>query len=69
MHLESLADQVVHVAGVPIQFRAGETIHTESAYKWEPRAFDALAALAGWRAEQSWSDELAWFTIRLYTRS
>ncbi len=69
MHLESQLDQVVHVGGVPILFRAGETIHTESAYKWESRAFDALAALAGWRPEQSWSDERAWFTVRLYTKS
>ncbi len=69
MHLESLVDQVVHLGGRPILFGAGETIHTESAYKWESRAFDALAALAGWRPEQSWSDERAWFTVRLYTRS
>ncbi len=67
MHLESLQDQLVEVGGVRIPFRAGETIHTESAYKWEPRAFDALAALAGWRPEHGWSDPRAWFTIRLYT--
>ena len=67
MHLESTQDQVVHLGGVAVLFRAGETIHTESAYKWDPRAFDALAALAGWRPEQSWSDPRAWFTVRLYT--
>ena len=32
------------------------------------RAQAALAALAGWRHEQTWSDERAWFTVRLYTR-
>ena len=69
MHLESTADQVVHLGGAAILFQAGESIHTESAYKWEPRAFDALATLAGWRPEQTWSDERAWFTVRLYTRS
>jgi dimethylhistidine N-methyltransferase len=68
MHLVSLQDQRVHVGGVPIPFRAGESIHTESAYKWEPRAFDALAALAGWRLERSWADERAWFSVRLYVR-
>ncbi len=68
MHLVSVRDQVVRVGGVPVGFRAGESIHTESAYKWEPRAFDALAALAGWRLERSWADDRAWFSVRLYTR-
>ncbi len=68
MHLVSLREQVVRVGGTPIPFRAGESIHTESAYKWEPRAFDALAVLAGWRLERSWADERAWFSVRLYTR-
>ena len=69
MHLESLEDQLVDVAGTTVAFRAGEIIHTESAYKWEPRAFDALAAIAGWRLERAWSDERAWFSVRVYTRS
>ena len=48
-------------------FREGETIHTESAYKWEPRSFDALALIAGWRPERTWTDERAWFAVKLYT--
>jgi dimethylhistidine N-methyltransferase len=68
MHLESLEDQLVRVMGVPFRFRAGETLHTESAYKWDARAFDALAAIAGWRLERSWADEKAWFSVRLYSR-
>ncbi len=67
MHLVSLRNQVAHVAGNTIPFRPGESIHTESAYKWEPRAFDALAAIAGWRHVRSWSDERAWFSLRLYS--
>lgn len=66
MHLESLEPQLVHVAGRPFAFRAGETLHTESSYKWEPRAFDALAAIAGWAAERTWTDERAWFAVKLY---
>jgi L-histidine N-alpha-methyltransferase len=69
MHLESLEPQLVRIAGEPIAFRAGETIHTESAYKWEPRAFDALAAIAGWRLDRTWADERAWFSVRLYGRA
>jgi dimethylhistidine N-methyltransferase len=66
MHLESLEPQLVHVAGRPFALRAGESIHTESSYKWEPRAFDALAAIAGWSAERTWMDERAWFAVKLY---
>jgi dimethylhistidine N-methyltransferase len=66
MHLESLEPQVVSVAGRSFRFAAGETIHTESAYKWEPRAFDALAAFAGWRSEAAWTDDRAWFAVKLY---
>ncbi|GAO02470.1 L-histidine N(alpha)-methyltransferase [Anaeromyxobacter sp. PSR-1] len=69
MHLESLQAQVVHVAGAPFTFREGETIHTESAYKWEPRAFDTLAAIAGWQLERAWADDRAWFSMRLYRRA
>lgn len=66
MHLESLERQVVRVAGHAFGFEEGETLHTESAYKWEPRAFDALAAIAGWAPETSWTDDRAWFAVRLY---
>jgi len=66
MHLESLEPQLVHVAGRRFAFEEGETIHTESAYKWEPRAFDALAVIAGWRPERTWTDARAWFAVKLY---
>jgi dimethylhistidine N-methyltransferase len=68
MHLESLEPQEVRIAGERYAFRAGETIHTESSYKWQPRAFDALAAIAGWRHERTWTDERAWFAVKLYRR-
>lgn len=66
MHLESKEAQVVRVAGASFRFAAGETLHTESAYKWEPRAFDALAAIAGWRPERTFTDERAWFAVKVY---
>ncbi len=68
MHLESREAQLVHVAGAPFTFEEGETIHTESAYKWAPRAFDTLAAIAGWRLVRDWTDDRAWFSVRLYER-
>jgi dimethylhistidine N-methyltransferase len=66
MHLVSLEDQVVQVAGRAFAFRAGETIHTESSYKWGSGAFDALAARAGWRARATFTDERGWFAVKLF---
>jgi len=66
MHLESLEPQLVHVAGRPFIFREGETIHTESSYKWDLTGFDALAAIAGFSADRTWTDERAWFCVKLY---
>jgi dimethylhistidine N-methyltransferase len=45
MHLESLIDQTVTLAGKRIAFAAGETIHTENSYKFtEPRLHDLLTS-------------------------
>ena len=68
MHLEALAPQEVTIRGDTYRFAQGETLHTESSYKWEPRAFDTLAAIAGWRLERSWTDQRAWFAESLYRR-
>ena len=45
MHLASLKRQKVKVAGETIEFRAGETIHTENSYKYS----DRVAGRAGAR--------------------
>ena len=50
MHLASLKRQKVKVAGETIDFRAGETIHTENSYKYSIEKLGALARGAGWRA-------------------
>ena len=56
MHLESLRDQTVHVGGVPVHFRLGETIHTENSYKHALPALRAMAADAGWETVRTWTD-------------
>lgn len=66
MHLVALGAQVVHVAGATFTFRDGETIHTESSYKWDPGEFDALCEGAGWRPVRTWTDERAWFAVKLF---
>lgn len=65
MHLVSQRDQVVHVDGEPIRFRRGETIHTENSYKYTPDGFRAIAAAAGWRSEQMWTDRDRLFSLHL----
>jgi dimethylhistidine N-methyltransferase len=58
MHLASIRRQKVRVAGKAINFRAGETIHTENSYKYTIDSFQTLAQSAGWAAVRSWTDGL-----------
>ena len=64
MHLLSLRDQVVRVAGHPIRFETGETIHTESSYKYTPAGFDRLAASAGFSLVERWTDREGLFSVQ-----
>jgi L-histidine Nalpha-methyltransferase len=64
MHLASLKRQKVKVAGETIDFRAGETIHTENSYKYSVESLGALARGAGWRPLQVWTDARKYFSIQ-----
>ncbi len=63
MHLESLHDQTVTVGGRAFEFRAGESIHTESSYKYSVAGFQELAREAGFDARHCWVDENNLFSI------
>ncbi|HEX4172522.1 MAG TPA: L-histidine N(alpha)-methyltransferase [Acetobacteraceae bacterium] len=65
MHLVSLREQRVRVAGHIIRFRQGETIHTENSYKYEAERFATLAQQAGWHAAQVWTDPARLFSMHL----
>ena len=65
MHLVSLRDQVVRVAGQAIRFARGETIHTENSYKYAPERFAALAEQAGWHSAELWTDPARLFSLHL----
>ncbi|MFQ5348492.1 MAG: L-histidine N(alpha)-methyltransferase [Rhodothalassiaceae bacterium] len=65
MHLVSLADQVVSVAGRTFSFRKGESIHTESSYKYATEEFQALAARAGWLPAGVLTDPESLFSLHL----
>ncbi|MBK1645643.1 L-histidine N(alpha)-methyltransferase [Thiocapsa imhoffii] len=63
MHLVSRIDQRVRVAGQLFHFQKGETIHTESSYKYPLEVFHRIAAEAGLQAEQVWTDDQDLFSV------
>jgi dimethylhistidine N-methyltransferase len=58
MHLASTKRQRVRLCGTTIEFRAGETIHTENSYKYTIESFQALAQGGGWSPLTAWTDGL-----------
>jgi dimethylhistidine N-methyltransferase len=67
MHLASLKRQKVRVNGKTVNFRLGETIHTENSYKYTIESFQALAQGAGWSPLKVWSDGL--FSVHAIQRT
>ncbi|HQT86903.1 MAG: L-histidine N(alpha)-methyltransferase [Acidiphilium sp. 37-64-53] len=65
MHLQSRIAQTIYLAGHPIRFHAGETIHTENSYKFSISAFSALAQEAGWQSDACWTDADELFSVHL----
>ena len=67
MHLASHKRQRIRVCGECIDFRAGETIHTENSYKYTVEAFGALARGAGWSPTAVWTDPQKYFSVHVLT--
>jgi dimethylhistidine N-methyltransferase len=63
MHLASKRRQKVRVAGRVIEFRPGETIHTENSYKYTVASFSALARGSGWHPSIAWTDAEGNFSV------
>ena len=64
MHLVSRWAQDVEVGGERFSFEPGETIRTEYSYKYTLDAFAALAARAGFRVTDVWTDDRDWFSVQ-----
>jgi dimethylhistidine N-methyltransferase len=64
MHLISDRDQAVHLSGHTISFAAGESIWTESSYKYDLKDFERIASRAGFNVEHVWTDERQWFSVQ-----
>ena len=69
MHLESRKAQTVHVPGHAFDFRAGETIHTESSHKFTVESFVAMAGDAGWTVADVFSDARDYFSVYVLRQS
>lgn len=63
MHLVSLADQRVNLTGTGFVFLEGESIHTESSYKYSIDGFHALAGDAGFAVDGVWTDANDYFSV------
>ncbi len=69
MHLISKKPQTVRMLGTSIAFRAGESIHTESSYKYSIERLTALARGAGWTPRESWTDQAGMFSVHALVAS
>jgi L-histidine N-alpha-methyltransferase len=66
MHLVSLRDQVVRIPGAdPVAFPAGETIWTESSYKFTTAQVRQMAEQAGFEVARTWIDPESQFALAL----
>lgn len=70
MHLVAIRGQKVNVpaAGLAIELQAGETIWTESSYKFRPDAVVAMLERNGFRLRAQWIDSPAQFALTLACR-
>lgn len=70
MHLESRRTQTVPVRalGIDVPFVQGETIHTESSYKFTLEQIAELAAGAGFELAKTWTDAGGRFASSLLAR-
>jgi dimethylhistidine N-methyltransferase len=63
IYIRSLRAQSVGVAGERFDFTAGERIHTEYSYKYDPADLAALAASGGFRVVETWTDPERLFAV------
>jgi dimethylhistidine N-methyltransferase len=67
MHLVSEVAQTVTLGGHAVAFSRGETVWTESSYKYSLAGFARLAARAGLGVGQVWTDDRNLFSVHFLT--
>ena len=70
-HLRSRRDHDVSIDAIKltVHFSEGETVHTESSYKYSPQDIAAAGAAAGFRLERTWTDPQERFSVNLFVLS
>ena len=63
MHLVTMINHSVKIFDKKIDFKVGETIHTESSYKYTYKSFEQLIESAGYKIQNFFSDEKSFFGI------
>jgi L-histidine Nalpha-methyltransferase len=72
IHLVSLTDQIVNIRGaeaqpaLQVEFKSGETIHTENSYKYDLEALAALAKATGFTPSRVWFDSGGRFSCNFW---
>ena len=68
MHLESLCTQTVSIPGAAcrVRFAQGESIWTESSYKYETEEIASLAAAAGFARRDQWVEAKSRFAVTVF---
>lgn len=67
MHLVSLDNQTVEVAGEQIEFKKGEMIHTENSYKYTVEEFENLIS-EKYSLKQTWLDSNDLFSFHYFEK-
>jgi dimethylhistidine N-methyltransferase len=66
IYIRSLADQQARIAGNHFHFSKDELIHTEYSYKYSVEDFRVLAARAGFRPVDTWTDPGELFSVHYF---
>ncbi|MEM7746727.1 MAG: L-histidine N(alpha)-methyltransferase [Pseudomonadota bacterium] len=67
MHLRSKVTQRVRIGDTHIQFKVGETIHTENSRKYTEAGLHELAKASGWKIDAFHTDAQAWFAVIVFS--
>lgn len=67
MHLVSNQSQQVMVDDLSVDFKSGESIHTENSYKYSIEEFQAMARKAGFASNTVWTDKDELFSLHYFS--